>query len=448
MKKIFSGAILLLILLFGLSPTFAGSVITPVLVDETLSLGESITINKQVTTPTIPPKLDFLLLVDLSGSYWDDLENIKSIDDGLFDAIRAEVSDSQFAVASFVDYPTAPWGYAVYGDYPFLLDQDFTMDKAVWTGAITSMVTYYGGDEPESQYTGLKSSAEDATWRTDATKVIAITTDASFHVPADTLGTYPGPSRDDTIAALTAQGIKVIAIKAPGAGAQMDDVANATGGSVVTTDSSSSDIADAILEGLGNLPITVVPDVSGCAPLIVDLSPASQTVMSGATASFVETISVPDDMSLAGNSYSCEVVFTDEYGTELGIQSIHITVPPVDDPDEAPTVLCEQSYNTSGKNIPPAGEKSPGQNEDGFYRVYAFDDVDGDNLDIYINGFGPYTNGQTIKITEAPGAKPKELTMGKDKMVHLILGSDAVVTVTDSAGNASSTTCYVPPMPK
>ena len=453
LKKLFSGV---LISIFSLSTVCTSVVaspnVLPETVNETLSPGESFVTTKEVTTSAIPAKLDFLLLVDLSGSYADDLVNIKSLDEGLFDSIRAEVPDSRFALASFVDYPTSPWGSASTGDYAFNLDQDFTTDRDVWTGAISALTTKWGGDFPESQYTALKGSAEDASWRPDATttRIIAITTDASFHVPTDIgdddITTYPGPSRNATVASLNALDIGVIAIKAPGSGAQMEDIAAATGGSVVTTTSSSSNIASAILAGLGDLPITVIPHVIGCDPLNVEFSPASQTVDSGETASFTETITVPNDSSLEGTNVSCTVVFTDENENIIGDQSINIDIL-----DTPPVLQCIEGANPSGKNIPPAGKKSKGMNEDGFYELFASDNVD-ESLDLYINGFGPFTSGDTVKITEAPGAEPSMKKIGSDKLnfvvAHLILNSDAVVTATDSSGNTSSVTCYVPPMPK
>lgn len=442
MQKVFVSA-LALFLVFGTSLSAYASV-TPAVVEQSAAPGEMIEVTKRVETPEIAPKLDFLLLIDLSGSYGNDLANIRSIDDGLFDDISASVSDSRFAVASFIDYPTLPWGVST--DYPFNLDQDFTSDKSAWTGAIDALTLGSGYDTPESQYAGLKGSAESASWRDDATKVIAITTDASFHVPSDSGGTYPGPSREETLAALNAENIKVIAIKAPGATAQMDDVADETGGSVVTTSSDSSEIADAILEGLGNLPVTVTHEVVGCDPLSVSLFPAQVTVTGGEDAVFQELIQVPLEVD-EGTNVSCQVVFSDENGNELGVQDISIDIPDT----TPPVVMCEPSVNPSGKKIPPAGDQSPGENEDGFYRILAFDNVDWDDVEIYVNGFGPYESGDTLKITEAPGADPKELPIGGSKdavTAHLLLNSDAVLSVTDRAGNEAEATCYVPPMPK
>src|SRR3989344_8987073 len=78
------------------SGNFVMAAVDPPAVDLTLDPGDSVDIKKIVGTPAIPPVLDFCLDVDNSGSYGDDIANIKSVDDGLFDAIRADVADSKF----------------------------------------------------------------------------------------------------------------------------------------------------------------------------------------------------------------------------------------------------------------------------------------------------------------------------------------------------------------
>lgn len=438
---------------FGLG-TAAFADVTPNMTDEVLEIGESVVVEKTVTTPDAPLKLDFLLLVDLSGSYGDDLVNIKALDDGIFDGIKAEVADSQFAVASFIDFPTSPWG--ILGDYPYFLDGDFTTDKATWTGVIDGLSLGNGNDFPESQYSGLKGAAEGASWRPDAVHVIAITTDASFHVPADTGGTYPGPSEAVTLAALALEDIKVIAIKAPGAGFQMDDIASDTGGSVVTTGASSAEIADAILEGIAALPVTVVHEVVGCDPLLVTFDLASDTVAAGEDAHFTETIKVPNDELLRGTSVHCEVDFLTEAGEHLGTQELWIEIPG----DEVPPIArCIETVNPHGKTIPKAGLKSPGQNEDGFYELLAEDDEDL-NPQIFVTDsetgtvFGPFESGTAIKYTEANGATPSIKPMAgggaADAVDWKIKGQgDALVHSVDAFGNLSDEVeCLVPNAPK
>lgn len=126
--------------------------------------------------------------------------------------------------------------------------------------------------------------------------------------------------------------------------------------------------------------------------------------------------------------------------------------------DLPPEVACVETVNPHGKTVPPAGQKSPGQNEDGFYELLAVDDNDRtplifvtDNLGAW---FGPFHNGDKVKITEAPGATPKSKPIGSANgqagaiAAHLILSGDAMVVAVDVAGNVARALCLVPPPPK
>jgi hypothetical protein len=351
--SLFLGALAALLLLW---PVLAGASVTPAQVNLALKPGESATIEKTVEVPAVPPKLDLCLLIDLSGSYLNDLPNIISLSPGLFDSVRAQVADSRFCVGSFVDYPFSPWGSSGTGDYAYQLNQGLTTSKATWTGAISGLVVRFGGDGPESQYEGLYqmatgagrdvpplggaaslgdvSAGQNPAFRADANKVVAITTDAPFHIPGTPNCTapapcpfgYPGPSRDDTVNALVAAGIKVIAVKAPGSGAEMDDVAGATGGAVVSTGNTSAEIATAILAGLSALKqdITAVP--VGCNPLLISYVPTSHPDVTGpTTVMFDETIEVPSDVA-PGTLFTCSVDFKAD-DTVIATQHITVQVP-------------------------------------------------------------------------------------------------------------------------
>jgi hypothetical protein len=335
----------------ALGPAATLAQVTPSEVNVALKPGESATVTKTVVVPAIPPKLDLCLLVDLSGSYFDDLPHIRSVAPGLFDSIRATVADSTFCLATFVDYPQTPWG--VPGDYAYQLNQNLTADRTTWLNAINLMTIRNGNDIPESQYEGLYQMATGAgrdvppagpstgdvpaglnpTFRPDATRVIAITTDAPFHNPGDPgcggAGcpfNYPGPSQADTINALVAAGIKVIAIKAPGSGGEMDAIALGTGGAVVTTAANSSQIATAILAGLQAILQDITATPVGCDPLAVTFVPAAHLDVAGPTAvTFAETISVPGDAT-PGTLQSCSVEFKSD-DTVLGVQQITVQVP-------------------------------------------------------------------------------------------------------------------------
>jgi len=338
---------------FGLNALLAVSAMASV-TPESKDFGElepgytSETITKTITVPEATPKLDFVLLVDHSGSYRNDLPNIKSVAPGLYDDLKSESPDLQVGLTTFIDFPFSPWGGST--DYAYRLEQDLTTTKTTWTSAINAMSAGGGSDGPESQYEGLYQTASGAgrdingdgdytdkgeiapglgiNWRPDATKVIAITTDASFHNPTDSGGTYPGPSKAQTIAALNAEGITVIALKAPGATTQMDDIATATGGSVQSTTSTSSNIAAAILAGLEELEATVSGSLTSCdspVDLTLNLTPASiAEVAAGETVTMTESITVGAG-ALPGE-YSCVVTFT--WGdTSIGTQTITFEVP-------------------------------------------------------------------------------------------------------------------------
>jgi len=301
-----------------------GPGLTPDTVEVIVFPGESAAIDKTVHTPEIPPKLDVCVVIDLSGSYNDDLPNIKAVAPQVWDDIvAAGVSDLQMGLATFIDFPHDPWGGD--GDYAYRLDEQLTPTKAIWVAAIDAMVTNWGGDEPESQYEAFYQLATGAgltigipevpgsiergqqcDFRPDATKVAIMTTDASFHNAGDAgslPGGYPGHSAVDTTAALVAADIVVIGLKAPGAGGELDALAAATGGSTLDTSGDSSDIAEAILKALEAIEVDVTMESDCEWPITTTFEPATITVPSGEDAVFVETISVAPDAP--GDTYTC-----------------------------------------------------------------------------------------------------------------------------------------------
>jgi hypothetical protein len=352
--------LVILILLIGLSLSVLGvsAAVDPATVDVTLQPGETHEVTKTVDVPEVPPKLDLVLVVDNSGSYFDDLPVIQALAPGLFDDVTAAVADAQFGLATFVDFPFFPWGSAASGDYAYQLDQDLTSDKTTWLTAVNNMVIRDGVDEPESQLEALYQIATGAgrtipgsgglgeiaagqnpSFRADATKVVALTTDAPMHEPA-TAGNctspsppcpmgYPGPSFADTVAALNAAGIKVIALKAPGSTTQMDDLAAATGGAVKETSDTSAEIADAILAALEELTFEITAQPVGCDPLEITFDPASHSDVEGGTSvMFDESITVPADISgddLVDGAIACTVEFYAD-DTLIGTQNITVRV--------------------------------------------------------------------------------------------------------------------------
>lgn len=416
------------------STTFTYGEVVPPSIEAELEPGDSVVLDKMVTTPAITPKLDLLLVVDLSGSYYDDLPNIKALAPELFDEIRAAVPDSQFGLATFVDFPFGSWGGGT--DYAYRLDSDMTADRTTWLSAVDAMSTRSGGDFPESQYEALYQAAtgygremptttnddysdqgeippgQNATFRDDATRIIAITTDASFHEGGDSGGvsfSYPGATGAETIAALQAAGIKVIAIKAGSASTQMDELADETGGSVVTTSNNSAEIANAILEGLEHITFTVSAQPSAaCAPLEFTYEPEFYTdVPNGTTVIFEETITVPLDITQSDldDDYkiACEVDFLAD-DTVIGVQEVSIVVP-LNGP---PVAMCQNLLLDADDTCSGIGDVNAGSY-----------DPDGDEITLDYSDPGPYPVGTTLvtlTVTDEFGEKDS---------------CDATVTVSD-----------------
>lgn len=133
-----------------------------------------------------------------------------------------------------------------------------------------------------------------------------------------------------------------------------------------------------------------------------------------------------------------------------------------------PEISCIETVNPHGQTIPPAGKTTlpgpkGGQNEDGFYQLFAKDNID-PIVQIYVTdaygsgplpfGFGPFMSGDKVKITEANGTTPSMKKIGSVNgqagaiAAHILLKGDPLIIAVDAAGNKSSVTCLVPPPPK
>ena len=127
--------------------------------------------------------------------------------------------------------------------------------------------------------------------------------------------------------------------------------------------------------------------------------------------------------------------------------------------DCIPDGACAPGVNPHGKNVPPAGEKSPGRTEGGFYELLGFDPLD-PNVYLFVTDasdgvtFGPFASGDVVKITEAQGAATsKAMGSGNGQAdavaAHIKLPSDAFVFAVDSMGTVGAVVaCEVPPPPK
>jgi hypothetical protein len=356
-------------LLLGAGLAAADGPIDPPEVIAELEPGESLYVEKEVITPEIPPKIDVCLLEDETGSFNDDIANLKdgTTASDIYEAIVAVAPDAQFAVAGFRDYPTSPYGLS--GDHVYRLLSAMSADKSAWLTGITLLTAPpgAGADNPEAQYDAIVAAVGPGTfddptvgiqdncgWRADldVTRVLVVTTDAPFHVPD---GTHVN-DQASTIAALTAQNIVVVGLKATGAGGELDALASATGGSVQALSSDGANIAAAILAGLEELTTDVWPIVACDDGLNVTLSPGVYTAVAGGTVlTFDEWIEVPN--ATMPDVYECTVTFyANEYpeeGAIIGTEEITVTVVPIYTPVDIRPTSCRNPLNVKEKGVLP-----------------------------------------------------------------------------------------------
>ena len=123
----------------------------------TLAPGESAQVQKTVIVPGIIPKGDILFAFDLTGSMADELDTVKAQADSIMRVVSTLVSDPQFGVISYMDYPhfysycgySDRYGDSASGDYAYRLDQPLTYDTAAVAAVISGLTMGYGGDGPQ-----------------------------------------------------------------------------------------------------------------------------------------------------------------------------------------------------------------------------------------------------------------------------------------------------------
>ena len=189
-------------------------------------------------------KVDIMFLVDVSGSYGDDLATFRTQSSEIINSFALAGIDVKIGVSSFSDFPISPYGGG--SDYAFRLDQPLTSDYPLVTTAINNLGLLWGSDEPESQLEGLFQTGESATgWREGALPIIFLATDASFHNSDDEVA-YPGHGLTETVAKLNALGIKVFGLQSGGSIDDVIEIANLTDGSTFNLSGDSDEVVTAI----------------------------------------------------------------------------------------------------------------------------------------------------------------------------------------------------------
>jgi hypothetical protein len=196
--------------------------------------------------------VDVYFIVDLSGSFFDDLPNFKTQAPTIMATLTSLNANTQFGLGKLEDYPISPFGNAAAGDKAYERVADLSFNTAALSATIASLITRDGSDLPQSQLAALLQAAtgagqdlsglgfpvasipagQQANFRSGATKVFLLWTDASFHRPGDAGSIpYPGPSFTDVANAMLALDPgKVIGISSGTDGlADLQQIAAATG---------------------------------------------------------------------------------------------------------------------------------------------------------------------------------------------------------------------------
>ncbi|UWQ93546.1 M10 family metallopeptidase C-terminal domain-containing protein (plasmid) [Rhodobacteraceae bacterium M382] len=242
------------------------------------------------------PPLDFTFLVDLSGSFGDDLPNFVASAKQIAADLRADNPDVKFAIASFIDHPVSPFGSS--GDYLYKAELSLTDDVAAFETTLDGLRVRSGGDFPEAQWVGLWRAANGVglNLRDGSSRIIYMATDAPAHDASDygldesTItdfletegiategapgdeepfeapdgydgeGTAPElPSSEDLLIAAVGEAFSGLsAIPIIGTSGSEEHYREALGGLgsdgvVVTTSRDSSDVADAVRAGLAEI---------------------------------------------------------------------------------------------------------------------------------------------------------------------------------------------------
>lgn len=178
---------------------------------------------------------DVYFLVDTTGSMRGEVDTLRgSISSTVIPGMVASIPDVWVGVGHFDDYPYG--GYGGSGDESYENLQNLAGDPALAQAAAAALPDGYGADGPESHVAGLFTvatgdpsrtmplqpapSCAAGTWgypcfRTGSVPIIILISDADFHNGPGGAHPYsgvPAPTYAETVAALNAARIKVIAV--------------------------------------------------------------------------------------------------------------------------------------------------------------------------------------------------------------------------------------------
>jgi hypothetical protein len=352
------GVLLVLSLVLMAMPAPVAAQVYPSRVEAELWPGESLMVEKYVTTPALLPKADVVISMDLTGSMWEELDNLKVEIDDLITALAAESANLNMGVVSHKDYPHA-YNYCEYsatyggdGEWPFLVEHVVDGDFAAAAAAVAAMTASGGADAPESYARVMWESGQPENYmgyRDGAQKILVMFLDDKPHDCGYDPSTGVDPGRDeeagtaddidvedDAIPSMTGAGVILLVVYSGTDPSEMsiwDTIATATGGSAVEIDPNGSipggiSLTELIMNLIKEVKTDVWWEVESDEGLDVILSPAVYYDVSGHTkVQFNETITL-DEEATPCQTYTATVTFlANKYpkdGMEIAKQEISI----------------------------------------------------------------------------------------------------------------------------
>ena len=209
---------------------------------------------------SIYDKVDILFLVDVTGSYSDDIAQFRSQANSLINAFMSGGRNVEIGLASFADFPISSYGAS--GDFAYKLNVGLTNDTESIIEAINALRIFNGADGPESQLEALYQAAtglgrvvpgrpsanidpSNVGWRDGSLRIIFLATDASFH-DSDKEPSYPGAGFREALAQLKSKQIRVYGLQSGSYIQDVQDIVDATGGLNFRMSSNSAEIVTSV----------------------------------------------------------------------------------------------------------------------------------------------------------------------------------------------------------
>ena len=175
-------------------------------------------------TVTVRELVDLVFVIDLTGSMWDDIDEVQARASEIVQDLVARNLNFRVAIVGYRDHPIAPYGSP--GDFPYLDVLPFASDEPTIIAAIDALTVGGGADWEESVYSGLlrainTNAGSLGEWRLVAQKRIVLMGDAPPHDPEPVTG-YTEQSILDAIdliedesGVLGRAGLRAVAVQRP-----------------------------------------------------------------------------------------------------------------------------------------------------------------------------------------------------------------------------------------